>query len=619
MNFKLNISGTAGQQFNPAKQSKSSRDVLYGTGITKKLIVADEKLAEKTIGQDSSITSEQKDVLAHEEFDALMQLPSSLMADDLILDEYQTTAVNGMVDEQFAVLIGAAGTGKTTTTKAFVNAIRDQVHQLQTQTLHTLAQNEKNENDKSVLPAIAFCAPTGKAAQQLKRALPKELHPLVSTIHKLLGFAPEWIEKDVQGADGAWITKEVRVFLPTFTANNKLPFKIIIIDEAGSVALSLWHMLLDACEPDVRIYQIGDLNQLPPVSGHSVLGFAMLSWPTFTLEKLHRQAEGNPIIENAHRILQGKKPITCSTTKNFIVKDIEGGSSVVKAQTLGIIKHLHENGRFDPLRDVLIVPQNKMEVGQLELNRVLVNYFNPTRTDENGKPINPRTVIVAGYDRKVFAVGDKVILLKNDNILGLTNGMMGIVTGIVCNNAYKGEKIVFAHDETSAGQELDLSTLDDLLELANGVAADEEEGDAALRQASHILKVKFQNVDEEVDFATAGAYTNLAFGYAITCHKAQGSEFENVVVLAHSVNQKMLCREWLYTAITRARKSVILLTNNRGLTYAVNNQRIKGATIKEKAEKFIALTKAARDEPAARLPTAKKIQTLTVTMKAGAK
>lgn len=76
-------------------------------------------------------------------------------------------------------------------------------------------------------------------------------------------------------------------------------------------------------------------------------------------------------------------------------------------------------------------------------------------------------------------------------------------------------------------------------------------------------------------------------GYAATCHKSQGGEYPNIIILCHSVNARMLSQEWLYTAITRARNNVYIICNNRGLSQAVGRQVIKGKTIKEKIQSYI--------------------------------
>lgn len=587
---------------------KPSRNLLWGTGLTKKILQQQVKAHDKEQAQpqESAISIKQQDSIAFLDDHIL---PDQLVDDSLQLDEDQQDAVNGLMRQMYGCIIGAAGCGKTTSLKALVAAIESTIATMQKNDLTTLRDQDRETGpNKTTIPAIAFCAPTGKAAQQMKRALPKKYHQLVSTIHALLGYAPIYEEREYIDDDGEVQTKKVKIFVPTYDASNKLPHKLIIMDESGSCPVQLWHKLLDAKTADCRVLFLGDINQIPPVSGHSILGFAMQQWPTFELRHIHRQAADNPILANAHRILNGKLPQNDEKEKKFVLKYIEAGMSEVRKQTLGILQHLVAQDMFDPMQDVLIVPQNITPVGQLELNQVLVNLFNPPLHDETGKRINPRTVITAGYEKRVFAVGDKIMLLHNDTERGLTNGMVGVVTKIVNNHGYKGENTAHAMMESmEAMKDLDLENFESF-DLDDDLAIEDEEQDALKRQASHIMTVKFQNVDDEMEFTTAGEFRDVAHGYAITCHKAQGSEYRHVVVLAHSVNHKMLCREWLYTAVTRAKERVILLTNRRGLLMSINNQRIKGITLQEKVQKFIALTKAAKDEPPAILP---KPQTIT--------
>lgn len=594
----------------PQKKKAGGRDLLYGTGLTKKVAQQAEKQQNKAVSQTATsiLTAEQAELGQKQEL-TIDELPDSLMDNSIQLDEYQQAAVNGLSNQKFGVLIGAAGTGKTTALKFLLSAIENHVTMISSALISTRKIGDTytaTDTDTKMLPAFAFCSFTGKAVQQMKRALPEKYHPLANTIHATLGYAPvieEYYDEETKEY------KEKRVFRPSYNSSNKLPYKIIIVDETGTLSLNLWHELLNACTDDCRIFFIGDLNQLPPVQGHSILGFAMLKWPTYTLEKLHRQAEGDPIAENAHRILQGKKPLTDEKTKRFIVKNIQDGSSGAKKDILGIIQHLHKQGEFDPMQDALIVPQNIGNLGQESLNDVLVNYFNAPIYDDDNELLNPRVIIKAGYISKAFAVGDKVMLLANNTQLGLTNGMVGIVTSITPNGAYKGQ---IAIDSMKVNHtEIDLS---DLANEIHEISANEksEADEEKERQASHVMLVKFQNVEEEIPFETAGAYNKVAISYAMTCHKAQGSEYRNIIVVAHASNLKMLCREWLYTAITRAKQRVILLTNHRGLTHAINAQKIKGNTIAEKAKKFLALQGADKNESPATLPKPQEIKVLSI-------
>lgn len=581
--MKLNIpkAGTIPKPAKPKQESK--RDILFGTGITKKLAEQSNRVAEKSATNKQSFKLNVPKADANKEVFKAGELPSTLMDGNIVLDEFQTAARDGLRDQKYGCLIGAAGTGKTTTLKALIAEVEDAVPVVD---INQARVDADKQTTADMHVAVCFCSFTGRAVQQMKRALPEKYHPLANTIHLTLGYKPTIEEREDKDPESETFgeVKEVRVFRPTFTSFNKLPYKICIVDEAGTVPINLWNELIAALPEDCRVFLIGDLNQLPPVQGRSVLGFAMLEWPTFTLEQLHRQSEGDPIAENAHRVLSGKKPLTDHDTKKFIVKKVGDGSMGARKETLMAIQHLHKAGNFDPLTDALIVPQNISAIGQIELNQQLVNYFNPPKYDAEGELQNPRTIITAGYAHVVFAVGDKAMLLANDNNRGLTNGMIGVITEIRPNAAFKGERVASELDFNDA--DFDLSDLADEL---NAYVDEDDAEDESERAASHVMEVKFQNIDEPVIFATAGDYKKISHAYAFTCHKAQGGEYPTVVILAHSANLQMLTREWLYTAITRAQKRVVLLCNHRGLTHAVNSQRIKGKTIAEKAEQFLKL------------------------------
>jgi exodeoxyribonuclease V alpha subunit len=367
------------------------------------------------------------------------------------------------------------------------------------------------------------------------------------------------------------------------------------------VPINLWNELFAALHDDCRIIMIGDINQLPPVQGRSVLGFAMTYWPTFELTKIHRQAEGNPIIANAHNILNGRmiKPAPGKVDR----VDMPASGSETLNKLVATVKLLHKNGQFDPLTDAIVVPQNKGMIGQLHINEKLVHYFNPPKY-ENGVLINKRTVIKTGMQDAIFAAGDKVMLLANDRELGLTNGMIGWVESIVPNGLYNGK--FMAHDETIGGDEEPFELdAEDLQNFVDDFKEDEED-DENKRQASHIMSVRFSD-EIVVPFSTAGAFRKVTHAYACTCHKMQGGEAPTVLILAHQSNSKMLSREWLYTAFTRARERVILLANDRGLMTSISNQRIKGRTLEEKTRSFM-LLQDQKDVAIPDLPDPRKVE-----------
>ncbi|KKL26425.1 hypothetical protein LCGC14_2395410, partial [marine sediment metagenome] len=474
-------------------------------------------------------------------------------------------------------LISAAGTGKTTVTKQIVKELENFVPTID---INRAKLNKEKDIPPEYNVAICFCAFTGRAVQQMKRPLPRAYHPLCNTIHATLGYAPVY---ETYYDDKERIYKEKMIFRPTFTASNKLPFKICIVDEAGMVPIRLWNELIAALPSDVKIILIGDINQLPPVQGRSVLGFAMLNWPTYTLEHIHRQAAGNPIIANAHNILRGLYP--AKDPKKFAMLGLPDGSIAAQNKLIGVIQQLHKRDLFDPFLDALIVPQNTDNLGQIALNERLVQYFNKPREVE-GILVNRRYIITAGYIHVAFAVGDKVMLLQNDRARELTNGMIGRVVSINVNGRYDGNKSDHSQVKFDGDIDMDLSKINDATTLV-----EEKTEDISQRQASHIMVVEFGDADRgmEVTFATAGQFKIVTLAYAFTCHKSQGGEYRNVVICIHASNIRMLTREWLYTAVTRARERVILLANDRGLAQAINVQRIKGRTVAEKAKQFLEL------------------------------
>lgn len=564
------------------KPKETNRDLLFGSGVTKRKAERAERDQEKLQQESFKIAKEHSEDLGEI---VNLNLPDSLMDANLVLDKDQQAAIIGLEFEKYGCLIGQAGVGKTTTSKALINKLIKNIPTINLNSAR-LENNQINATDGEEYMNVAVCIVSfmGKAVQQIKRALPENYHNLCATIHSTLGYSPVMEEREHPETGEVY---EVKVFRPQFTALNKLPFKLCVIDEAGSVPVYLFNELVAALPDDCRIILMGDLNQLPPVTGRSVLGFAITKWPTFVLSQIHRQADGNPIIENADRIIQGKKPL--KDGKKFLIMELPDSAFEAFNHSIGIIQTLHKKGLFDPMNDAFIVPQNVDTLGQIAFNEKLVRYFNPIKKIDN-IPINPPIVITAGWQHVTYAVGDKVMVLANDRDQGLTNGMIGVVKEIEPNGKFKGDAIADQVVSNIGMQDFSL----DLSNLAEEIAEAEktiEETDERERQASHTMYVKFQNVDDLIEFSSAGSFGKVTHSYAMTCHKSQGSEYDTVVLLVHSANLIMLSREWFYTAVTRAKERIVILSNHRGITHAVNRQLIKGKTIEEKAARFRALSK----------------------------
>lgn len=541
---------------------------------------------------------------------------SQLIDADFPFDESQLSAVEGMVESRYACLTGAAGTGKTTTTKKLVDRLletsqigavnmamywksdfesNDDMHD------HSHGEYDADSDGEKIVPSVALVTFTGRASQQVKGNFPDDWHGNIMTIHRCLGFFPEPYEdwdpdfyNEETGESGRLVTK--RRFVPTYTADFKLPWDIVLIDEAGMLGLDLWHQLWAAMKPGARVYMIGDINQLPPVHGKSIFGFALAKWPAYELTHVHRQqGKDNPIVDNAWRVIHGQMPVSGG---RFQMIPLKGDATMASRKVRGMVPALMEKKIYDPIRDTIITPINGEDgskgyaLGQLPLNKEFARIFNP----END---NPRYLIDGGRVKQLFAVGDKVMATKNDWEAGITNGMTGIIESIATHGGYTGESERYGIlAEINARMKADDSGLnnDELIsidDLSKSFLAIEE-GNRNKKEkrergpSSHIVTVRFGTGDHSftIAFATLAEVGSLMTAYAVTCHKMQGGESPVVIIILHDAHKAMLYREWLYTAITRASEMCILLYAESALKTALNKQSIKGQTLKEKIASF---------------------------------
>lgn len=586
---------------------------LRGTGLTKRIAERDTKAYEKEVAA-SLKAQEAPSLLVKGKFEnALEQTIAALREEnsraDIVLDESQFAALAGMLHNQCSILIGAAGTGKTTLEKMLIEALAKIVKVIDMRETKFVTiegpdgkpmrvkESAKSGTVKQEMPSIATMAYTGRATQQMKRALPEIWHRTTTTIHAGLGYAPEF--EEVEQWDTISRRMEIRtrrVFRPSFGEHAKLPYTVYIFDEASMIPIPLWNEFIAASNPTDRIVLIGDIHQLPPTHGKSVLGYAMRKWPVFELTHIHRQAAGNAIIMNAHRVLQGK-PL--ENAENFHIIGTEGktlapgGGTDMKTYILKVVQQLHGLGRYDPYRDAIIVPQNKGMIGINELNPMLVTMFNPERK-ENGVVVNKRTHIHTGTEAVFFALGDKVMITSNINTVEppITNGMIGVIESLNINGRYdmKRAQVNLSGDEDDFGLdeplEIDMDSV--MIDMAaNDEAEDKKDDDSKdQRQASHVLTIKFES-GQTYAASTAGDFRRIVHGYASTCHKSQGGEYPNVIIVCHSANAVMLSQEWLYTAITRARQNVYLIGNTKGINQALKRQMIKGHSLSEKIRSYI--------------------------------
>ena len=507
-------------------------------------------------------------------------------------------------------LVGAAGTGKTTAVK---EAITNLLSTKSIPTIQVPTGNPANPKLLQGLEGIVGCAFTRKAVANLKANFPDRLHPHCMTIHALLEFAPVFYE--TFNDDGNLVT--TMRFEPTRNRLNPLPTELttIVIEESSMVGTDLFKQLMDAIPPNhpIQLVFLGDINQLSPVFGDAILGYKLLELPTIVLTQVYRQALESPIIRLAHRILSGKQILY----PELSMEEKDGGQWQVKDKltilnwkpktsdvqaeitALAYLKREYLANNYDPFNDMVICPFNK-HFGTINLSKGIANFI-----DEKFS-IHP-TEIISGFVKKYFAIGD-LVLFQNEEY---------IITKINRNAMYRGKiqpntDVIFdrfgnikgtkdGKDSTDAYDTSSIPKTAD--EIIDSIIANAE--DEVTDNASHVIYLAkpeaveqyladkenktlsgTTELSETISIDSRGQVNNLTLAYATTCHKAQGLESKRVFILTHKCHNILLNREWLYTAVTRAKEKLTILCERDAFIGGINKQQIKGTTLEEKAEYF---------------------------------
>lgn len=482
------------------------------------------------------------------------------------------------------VLTGAAGTGKTTTQKMIIQKLLDtnQVTPIQESTKYLVQGN----------PAIAIVSFTNVAVKNIAEVVPAALKSHCVTIHKLLEFKPEKEEVYEYTEDGDEIEKTKLVFKPARTALNKLSnLQLVIIEEASNVGTKLFQQLVDACPSYCRFIFLGDINQLKPIADDGILGFKLGENPVVELKEVHRQAKESKILSFAHKILSGIAPL--STEKMIAEFKKEGELEFIKfakrmdgEEAMDVIGHLFQNlvkaERFVPYRDIVLCPfATGGDVNTDQINKYIAQAY----SDMNGEEVYE---ILAGRNKVYVAKGDTVYYNKET----------WTVSDIQKNSKYAGKPARlpsktmdrWGHDPNEKRE-----SMADLLNMSLSDEALEMDGEEIKNQASHI--VFLENSDgTKIGIHTAGDFStgNFSFGYSLTVHKAQGSEWPTVYLILHHTHSVAANRELLYTAVTRARKKLVILFDDGKHMFdpesiirkGITTSQIKGNTLEAKIAYF---------------------------------
>lgn len=512
-----------------------------------------------------------------------------------VLNKEQQAAVELGLSGKSFVLIGPAGSGKTFTVNYILQSL------IANNKLARMTE-ETRTLDKGDYGFLAS-AYTRRATAVVRKNLPPGLK--AATCHGALEYRPERTTR--MDGDGNMVNS--MRFVPGRTKYTPLPSCIstVVLDESSMISTELHQEYVDALPHRPQIIYIGDLAQLKPVFGDAILGYKLNELPVIELTQIYRQKDGE-ILDFATDIRKGIN-ITNFTTERFKndrlkIMQFKGGErDAVRLAQLGSILEGHlESGDIDPFAgDLILCPQN-VGVGNIELNKYVADYYD--------RKHNRRLyTIIAGFKTLYFAVGDKILVDRNDAIITMIEPNPKYIGRLVPVadtkiNRWGGMRIQNIHETSQLETDTEQETTEDDFEamlLAMGSASLDDMDDARVNEASHIIHYEFIDPDvqtkakyaasltpESADefISSAGDINKLELAYCISVHKSQGSQANHVMILLARQHGRMLTRELLYTAVTRAAKKLTIYSDVGCISKAIMSPSIKGDTIAEKAEFF---------------------------------
>lgn len=479
-------------------------------------------------------------------------------------------------------LIGAAGTGKTTVTQELIARLQRAAH------MRPLADSTKHLT--SGAPGIVICGFTNKAVNNIRKKLPANLQGHCITIHKLLEYAPTYYEV----VDDEDQMKTTMRFEPSRFAGNPLPhISTIIFEESSMIGTDLYKQVLEALPRPAatQFIFLGDLNQIPPVFGPSILGFKLAELLTVELTHVYRQALESPIISLATAIRTASSDVptnlltTIKTDKgehgNLTIhpwkKRIDKDSAIVVMKNF--LNKMIDSKDYDPKEDMILCPFNK-SFGTIELNKIIADKL----AKDSGATVYE---VIARYTKSYWAVGDRVLVDLHEAVITKITNTVGYVGKLPRTESKTLDRWGFDPESDTPTNEL---TADQILNVLDTLGGSED--DEAKNLASHTITVYFPDLDESRDLNTAGEINSMLLGYCLTIHKSQGSEWQRVFLFLHDSHATMISRELVYTAVTRSRHSLYIVCegNTSGkmnsLERAAQRLIIPGITLQEKIAYF---------------------------------
>ena len=296
-------------------------------------------------------------------------------------------------------------------------------------------------------------------------------------------------------------------------AENPLPIDLLIVDEASMLDLLLANHLLKALTPGTRLLLVGDVDQLPSVGAGDVLRDVIASdrAEVIRLDVIFRQAHDSLIITNAHRINKGQFPEFPKSARDFFMFTQDDPDQAAALIVDLVSSRIPKKFGLKPADIQVLAPMYRGAAGVTNLNLLLQAALNPPA------PNKPERKIGA----TLFRVGDRVMQMRNNYDKDVFNGDIGVITA---------------------------------LDLEEQVMTVNVDGRA----------VAYDWIDAD----------ELVLAFAASVHKAQGSEYPCVVLPLLTQHYLMLQRNLLYTAVTRAKKLVVIVGSRKALAMAVRNNKV---------------------------------------------
>lgn len=497
-------------------------------------------------------------------------------------NEQQLAAIElGLQGKSFC-LIGAAGTGKTTVTQELISRLQRASH------MRPLADSTKHL--AAGAPGIVICGFTNKAVNNIRKRLPSHLQSHCITIHKLLEYQPTYYEI----ADDEGQMRTTMRFEPSRFGGNPLPhISTIIFEESSMIGTDLYTQVLDALPRPgaTQFIFLGDLNQIPPVFGPSILGFKLADLSTVELTHVYRQALQSPIISLATAIRTASADVPINLTATIIDDRDEHGiltlhpwkKRVDKDSALIVMRNflnkMIDSKGYNPAEDMILCPFNK-SFGTVELNKIIADKL----AKDNKSTVHE---VIARYTKSYWAEGDRVLVDRHEAVITKIENTIGYIGKLPRTASTTLDRWGYDPESDTPTNEL---TADQILNVLDTLGGGED--DESKNLASHTITVYFPDLDESRKLNTAGEINSMLLGYCLTIHKSQGSEWQRVFLFLHDSHATMISRELVYTAVTRAKHSLYIVcegdTNGKmnSMQRAAQRPIIPGITLAEKIAYF---------------------------------